>query len=66
MAPPQSSTTKEQTGVRMTLDDVKVKTVLTKGSNFDEDGMQVRRYHLSEQRLLVSAPQIGQGLQAKP
>lgn len=48
------------------FDDVKVKTVLTKGSNFDEDGMQVRRYHLSEQRLLVSAPQIGQGLQAKP
>ena len=50
----------------MSLNDVKVKKVLTKGSNFDEDSMQVRRYHLREQRLLVSAPQVGEGLQAKP
>lgn len=50
----------------MTFDDVKVKKVLTEGSNFDEDGAQVRQYHLSKQRLLVSAPQVGEGLQAKP
>lgn len=48
------------------FDDVKVKKVLTEGSNFDDYGTQVRWYHLSEQRLLVSAPKVGEGLQAKP
>lgn len=41
----------------------KVRPKLTKGGNFDEDSMEVRWYHLEEQGRLVSAPQIGQGLQ---
>lgn len=39
---------------------------LTKGSNFDEDGVEVGGHHLGEQGLLVSAPQVGQRLQTKP
>lgn len=41
----------------------RVRHKLTEGGDFDEDSMEVRWYHLGEQGLLVSAPQVGQGLQ---
>lgn len=43
-----------------------LKHKLTESSNFDEDRMKVWWYHLREQGLLVSPPQVGQWLQTKP